>query len=290
MLRFFADTDCDVTLEIAKKYGIDLISFPYELKGELIYPYEDFEVFEDMEYYDTLRGGVIPSTSALNEAEFTKYFEKALEAGDDIFYAHYSRALSASFNNMDKAIIELQKKYPERKIYTIDTKTMTIGALGVILELAELWKKGASGDELLKATEEIAPHYATYFFADDLKFFRKSGRVSGLAGIMGNLIGIKPIIYISADGKMLNIGKVKGTKNAIKALADYIDQLKAPDFKKHKIIIASGGAPELAGRLADSLKEKYGDDLDIMVGPVNPTAGAHCGPDTIGVAFYGIHR
>lgn len=290
MLRFFADTDCDVTLEIAKKYGCDLISFPYEMKGELIYPYEDFEVFDDKTYYDILRGGVIPSTSALNEVEFTKYFEPALAAGDDIFYAHYSRNLSASFSNMDKAIAELLKKYPERKIYTIDTKSMTIGALGIILELLDLWKAGATAEELLKATEDIAPHYATYFFSDDLKFFRKSGRVSGFSGIMGNLIGIKPVIYISDDGYLKNIGKVKGTKNALKALVDYLDQLKAPDFKKHRIVIASGGAPELVEKLVASLKEKYGDDLNLVVGPVNPTAGAHCGPDTVGITFYAIHR
>jgi fatty acid-binding protein DegV len=92
------------------------------------------------------------------------------------------------------------------------------------------------------------------------------------------------------EGEMKNIGKVKGTKNAIKALADYVDQLKAPDFTKHKIIIAHGDAPELVEKLVALLKEKFGQDLDIMVGPINPTAAAHCGPDTIGITFYAIHR
>ncbi|MCQ2087291.1 MAG: DegV family protein [Bacilli bacterium] len=290
MLRFFADTDCDVTLEIAKKYGCDLVSFPYEMKGELVYPYVDFEEFNDKEYYSILRGGYIPSTSALNEYDWTKAFEPAFAAGDDIIYFHYSRNLSASFNMMDKAVADLLAKYPGRKFYGYDTKSMTIGALAMIIELLELWKAGKSAEELLAAADEICPKYATYFFSDDLKFFRKSGRVSNFSGILGNLVGIKPIIYMSEQGTMENIGKIRGTKNAINTILNHFDELKAPDFKNHKIVIGHGDSPELVEKMAATLKEKYGDDLDIMVCPVNPTAGAHCGPDTIGITFYAIHR
>ena len=290
MLRFFADTDCDVTLEIAKKYGCDLISFPYEMKGELVYPYVDFENFDDKTYYGILRDGFIPSTSALNEYDFTKAFEPAFAAGDDIIYFHYSRNLSASFSNMDRAVEELLKKYPERKFYGYDTKSMTIGALAMIIELLEMWKAGKSAEELLAAADEICPHYATYFFSDDLKFFRKSGRVSNFSGILGNLVGIKPIIYISEKGTMDNIAKIRGTKNAIASLLNHLDELKAPDFKNHKIVIGHGDSPELVAKMVETLKAKYGEDLDIMVCPVNPTAGAHCGPDTIGITFYAIHR
>ena len=290
MLRFFCDSDSDVTLEIAKKYGCDLISYPYEVKGELIYPYVDFLEYDVKGYFKILRGGYIPTTSALNEAEFTKAFEPAFAAGDDIIYVHYSRGMSASFNNMDMAVAKLQMKYPDVSFYEIDTKAITIGSLAPVLDLLEMWKNGATAQELKAAAEEMVPHYATYFFSDDLKFFRKSGRVSGLAGIMGNLIGIKPIIYMNDEGEMKNIGKVKGTKNALKALVDYVDQLKDPDFKKHRIIIAHGDAEDLANKLIALLKEKFGDDLDIMVGPINPTAAAHCGPDTIGITFYAIHR
>mgnify|MGYP003289309714 CR=1 FL=1 len=128
---------------------------------------------------------------------------------------------------MDKAVEELLKKYPERKFYGYDTKSMTIGALAMIIELLEMWKAGKSAEELLAAADEICPHYATYFFSDDLKFFRKSGRVSNFSGILGNLVGIKPIIYISEKGTMDNISKIRGTKNAINALLNHLDELKA---------------------------------------------------------------
>ena len=290
MLRFFVDSDSDITLQEAKKYGADYISMPYEVKGELIYPYIDFEVFEDKKFYDMLRSGVIPTTSALNEAEYEKLFEPVFANGDDILYVHFSRAMSASFNSMDKALEVLKAKYPDRKFYEIDTKGITICSYFVLLECLDMYKDGKPLEEILAYGNSIVDHVATYFFADDLKFFRKSGRVSGFAGIMGNLIGIKPIIYMDDKGGMTNIGKVKGTKNAVKAILDYFDKLKHPDFKKHRIIIAHGDAPELAHKIADEIKAKYGDDCNVLINPINPTAGSHCGPNTVGIAFFAIHK
>lgn len=290
MLRFFADTDSDITLDIAKKYGCDLISFPYEMHGELIYPYKDYEKFDDKTYYETLRGGVVPTTSALNIAEFVAAFEPAFAAGDDILYVHYSRTMTASFNNMDLAVKELLKKYPERKFYDIDTKSMTLGSMAITMECLKQWKAGKSAEEIVSWANKEVCHFATYFFADDLKFFRKSGRVSGLAGIMGNLIGIKPIIYMSEKGEMTNISKVKGTKNAIKEILRYFDELKDENFDKYPIYLGHGDSPELIEKIKEMLIEKYGNNLQFIISPVNPTAGAHCGPDTIGITFYAKHR
>lgn len=290
MLRFFVDSDSDITLEEAKKYGADYISMPYEAKGELVYPYVDFDKFDDAKFYSMLRGGVLPSTSALNQAEYEAAFEPVFANGDDIIYVHFSRNMSASFANMDKAVEALKAKYPERKFYEVDTKAITIGAYLNVLECLDMYKAGKSAEEIVAYGTALAPHIATYFFADDLKFFRKSGRVSGFAGIMGNLIGIKPIIYMDDNGGMTNIGKVKGTKNAVKEMLSYIDKLKSPEFKDHRIIVAHADSPDLANKVVQELKDKYGEDLNVVLIPVNPTAGSHCGPDTIGVAVHAIHR
>lgn len=290
MLRFFVDSDSDITLQEAKKYGVDFISMPYEVKGELIYPYKDFEVFDDKKFFNMLRGGVLPTTSALNQNEYELLFEPVFANGDDIIYVHFSRAMSATFDSMDRALEALKAKYPERKFYEVDTKGITICAYFIVLECLELYKAGKSAEEIVTHGNSLVDHVATYFFADDLKFFRKSGRVSGFAGIMGNLIGIKPIIYMDDKGGMTNIGKVKGTKNAVKAILDYFDKLKDPDFKKHRIIIAHGDTPELVAKISEEIKAKYGDDCNILISPINPTAGSHCGPNTVGIAFYAIHK
>ena len=289
MLKIFIDSDSDFTLEQAKEWDATMISMPYNLKGKEVLPYVDFEKFEAHPYYETLRKGVIPTTSALNPEDYKKYFEPEFAKGNDIFYIHFSAAMSASFNSMRLALEELKEKYPERKFYEIDTKGITIISYIIGKDAVELLRSGKSPEEVVKWAETEVDHYACYFFADDLKFFAKSGRVSGLAAFMGGIIGIRPILTMGADGKMASIGKVKGRKNAVMKLADYVQELGV-DFDKHNIVLGHADAPYLIEELKEELIKRLGDKLTFEVLDVNPTAGAHCGPDTLGVAFKSKHR
>ena len=193
--------------------------------------------------------------------------------------------MSGSFNAMDITIQELKEEYPERTIYTIDTEGITILSNIIVKDIVDLFSEGKTIDEVLEWSKENVKHYATYFFADTLKFFAKSGRVSNFAGFMGNLIGIKPIIYMDESGTMTNIGKTKGKHKAMLALVDYFDKL-AVDIKEHRVIIGHTDSLENAQELGKMITDKYGNDLNIEYVVVNPTAGSHCGPDTVGIAFY----
>ncbi len=288
MLRIFTDTDTDMTPEVAKEFGYNLISMPYSYDGKTVFPYEDFDVFESREFYDMLRSGVIPTTSAISKEKYIGYFKPFFEAGDDILYVHFSRAMTATFECMDEAVAELKAQFPERKFYAVDTKAITIGALSVVYEAGEMYKAGKSAEEIVSWVEKERDHFAIYFFADDLKFFKRSGRVSGIAATMGNMIGIRPIIYISDEGKMMNIGKERGRENALKRLVAYAKEL-GDDIKDHRVIIAHADAPELAAQLEAKLREEFGD-LNIVTVVANPTVGSHCGPDSVGVSFHAIHR
>ena len=289
MLVLFTDTDTDMTPELAEKYGYHLISMPYSIEGETVYPYEDFDKFDAHEFYQTLRDGALPNTSAISKQRYIDYFEPYFAAGDDILYVHFSRAMSASFGNMDEAYAELKAKYPERKLYTVDTKGITIISLNIALEVADLYKAGKTAEEILEWAKTEVDHFAVYFFADDLKFFKHSGRVSGLAGTMGTLLGIRPIIYMDAEGKMVSIGKEKGREKASERLIKYVEEL-GDDLKEHRIIVGNSDVPQLAEDIVSRLKERFGDDLNIVIADVNPTAGSHCGPNALGICFHSKHR
>ena len=289
MLKVFIDSDSDFTLEDAKKYNATLISMPYEIKGKEIKPYVDFEKFDGKTYYDTLRKGVLPTTSALNPEDYIGYFEPEFKAGNDIFYIHFSAAMSATFNSMRLALEELKKKYPERKFYEFDTKGITLEAYTIGREMLELLNAGKSVEEVLEWGNKEVDHYACYFFADDLKFFAKSGRVSGMAAFMGGIIGIRPILTMNSEGKMVAVGKVKGRRNAVAKLADIVQELGV-DLDKHTIVIGHADAMHLVEEVEAELKARLGDKVKFDVVEVNPTAGAHCGPDTLGIAFYAKHR
>lgn len=105
---------------------------------------------------------------------------------------------------------------------------------------------------------------------------------------MGGLIGIRPIIHMSAEGKMESIGKEKGRINAMERLVSYVEEF-GDDIRNHRFIIGHTDAPELASELSGMLKEKFGE-LEIEFVVTNPTAGSHCGPNGVGVAFHSIHR
>ena len=289
MLVLFTDTDTDITPAEAKEFGYRLISMPYSIDGETVYPYEDFEEFDDHAFYDQLRGGVLPNTSAISAQRYKDYFEPVFKAGDDILYVHFSRNMTATFDNMDVAVKELQEKYPDRKFYEIDTKGITLCSLLPVKEIGDMYKEGKSAEEMLKWAETEIDKVACYFFADDLKFFRHSGRVSGIAGTMGTLLGIRPIIYMNEEGKMVSVGKEKGRVKAMERLISYVDEL-GEDIKDHRVLIGHSDSRDIAEGIETMLKEKYGDDLRTEIVAVNPTAGSHCGPNTVGVCFHGKRR
>lgn len=289
MLTRFTDTDVDICPEVAAEYGYKLISMPYSVDGRTTYPFVDYDKYDYHRFYDTLRAGALPTTSALGEDAYYNYFEPEFAAGNDILYVHFSRAMTVSFDVMDKVVAQLRNEYPERKFYAIDTKGITIVSYLIVRELGDRLNAGMTAEEAVEWARTEVDHYAQYFFADDLKFFRRSGRVGGLAATMGGLIGLRPVIHMSQEGKMESIGTVKGRLQVMEKLVSYVEEL-GDDIKGHRFIVGHTDALDLAGQLADMLRARFGDDLDIEFVCTNPTAGSHCGPDGVGVAFHAKHR
>ena len=288
MLSIFTDTDTDITPAIAAEYGYTLISMPYSIDTKTVYPYEDFETFDAHAFYDTLRTGVLPTTSAISKERYIRYFEKDFQEGNDILYVHFSRAMTNTFDVMDQAVAELKEKYPGTRVEEIDTKGITTISYNIAREVGDLVKAGKTLDQILEWAKEEVDHFAMYFFADDLKFFRRSGRVSGLAATMGTLIGVRPLIHMSQAGKMESIGTVKGRPNAIKALVDKVAEL-GDEIEKHRICIGHTDALAIAQEVGRMIEERFGKQ-NIEYVDVNPTAGSHCGPNGVGVCFHAIHR
>lgn len=289
MLTLFTDTDCDMTPALAKEYGYKFIPMPYAVDGKLITPYVDWQEFDSKAFYNMLRAGTIPTTSAISEAVYISHFEPEFAAGNDILYVHFSSGLSNTFENMDKAVATLCAKYPERKFHTVDTLGISALCLNILMEISDLYKAGKTAEEILEWAKVEVPKFPMYFFADDLKFFRRSGRVSGLAATMGNFIGIRPIIYLDNAGKMVSIGKETGRTKTIDRLLSYVDEL-GEDVAAHRVVIGHSDCQDLVDIVIGKLRAKFGDDLRIITTVVNPTIGSHCGPNGLGICFHAKHR
>ena len=288
MLKIYTDSDTDITPAIAAEYGYTLISMPYSVDAKTTYPYVDFETFDGHAFYDMLRSGVLPTTSAISKEQYINYFQEDFKAGNDILYVHFSRAMTNTFDVMDQAVAELKEKFPAARFEEIDTKGITTISYAIVREVGDLIKTGKTLDEVLEWAKTEVDKFAMYFFADDLKFFRRSGRVSGLAATMGTLIGVRPLIHMSQAGKMESIGTAKGRPNAMKALVDKVAEL-GDEIEKHRICIGHTDALEIAQEVGRMIEERFGKQNSEYV-YVNPTAGSHCGPNGVGVCFHAKHR
>jgi DegV family protein with EDD domain len=289
MLTLFTDTDTDITPEVAKEYGYRLISMPYSVDAKTVWPYEDFDVFDSRAFYDSLRNGVLPTTGGISKERYLNYFRPEFEKGNDVLYVHFSAAMTITFRAMDEAVEELKREFPERKFYHIDTKGITIVSYNLVRTIGDLYLAGKSAEELIAWADREVLHYAQYFFADDLKFFKRSGRVKGIAATMGTLLGIRPIICMNDAGEMVSIGKERGRANAMDRLIRTVETL-GDDIKNHRFIVGHTDAPELAAELVDMLHARFGDDLAIETVVTNPTAGSHCGPNGVGLSFHAKSR
>ena len=289
MYILFTDTDTDLTPNLAEYYGYKMISMPYIIDGKEIRPYEDFKEFDYKAFYDQLRSGVLPKTCAINSEEYKNYFLPYLKEGKDILYVHFSKAMSGTFNAMNIAIDELKEEFPERTIYTIDTKGITICSYNIVREIGDMYLAGKSIEEIIEWSKTEVDKFATYFYADTLDFFKLSGRIGNFSAIMGTLFGVHPIITMNSEGKMMSVSKGKGRNKTLQKIVDYVVEL-GEDVDKHRIIVGHADALHIAQDLAKMLEDKFGKNLQIEYVVVNPTAGSHCGPDTVGVCFYAKHR
>ena len=186
-------------------------------------------------------------------------------------------------------IDDLKKEFPTWRFEEVDTLAITGLSKAIIEEALPLYEKGASLDEVKKAIEDARQHFAITLFADDLKFFKASGRVSGISAFLGGALGIKPIISIDKDGYMKPVGKVAGKKKAFMTIIEDIEK-KGDDIANHPfLIVHSDISKELLDYLRGLIVKHFGDIKaeEIIVSPVG---GSHAGPDCLGIAFHAKHR
>ena len=283
MYQLFCDSNCELWHTTVKELGLNLIRMPYIIDDEE-YFYDMGENTDLKAFFDKMRNGAVPKTAALNEYAYMEYFEPILARGEDIYYVTFSHQMSGTFEAMKHVIAQLKEKYPEREIRYKDTKLISLGSGFITYYAALKYKNGATMDELDAYLDELIPHTATYFAVEDLTYLYRGGRVSGVSKVVGNLLGIKPILYFNDEGKILNIAKAKGSKKAQSMLLNFIKE-KGSELDKYKLYVMEADCPETAEGFVQSLKETFGD-IDVEIQKVGPVIGSHCGPGLLGVIFH----
>lgn len=281
----------DLTKEHFEKRDIKYICFHYELDG-VQYPDDLGETIPFDKFYKAMTDGAETKTSQINEAEFTEYFEPFLKEGKDIIHFCLSSGITGVVNSANIAKNMLEEKYPDRKIYIVDSLAASSG-FGLLMDkMADLRDEGKSIDEIYQWAEENKLKLHHWFFTSDLTFFVKGGRVSKTAGFVGGILNICPLLNVSFEGKLIPRYKIRGKKKVIQATFEKMQE-HAQDGKDYsgKCYISQSACYEDAKVLAD-LIEEYFPKLNgkVEINNIGTTIGSHTGPGTVALFFWGDER
>ena len=279
------DSCCDLTQEQLSDSGITAIDLEIIIdNGDPVFNKD----LDPKEFYQKLRQKGSVSTSAVSMDRFTEFFEGFLKNGVDVLYLGFSSGLSGTYNAGLVAAKELSEKYPERKIYAVDTLAASLGQ-GLLIDYAvKLKNDGADIETVRDFIEENKLKLCHWFTVDDLFFLKRGGRVSAATAVVGSMLSIKPVLHVDDMGRLINVGKARGRKAAIDALFEKMKET-AIEPENQTIFISHGDAIEDAEYLADRIREELGAK-EIKIGYVGPVIGAHAGPGVLALFFIGTER
>ncbi len=278
----FADSGSDITPERCEEYGIQNIPLGVVINGEVC------ESIDDAEFYRRLRAGDDAKTNAANVEILTETFEEAASQGLDMIYITLSSGLSGTYNYACVAAGYVKEKYPELKIYVVDSLGASSG-YGLLCWYAAMMRKdGKSIDEVNEFLINNRLHLCHQFTVEDLMFLKRGGRISAATAIAGSMLNIKPLLHVDDEGHLINIGKSRGRLASIKWLCERMEET-ATEPEKQKVFIGHGDCEEDARMLADMIRERMGV-RDIEIYYIGPTIGAHSGPGTLALFYMGNNR
>lgn len=282
------DSSCDLPNELAKELEVIVLPLSYHLNGADYYNYLDERDMSIKEFYQHIRGGETCTTSAVNVDAYKRAMEPLLQQGKDILDIAFSSGLSATYNAAKIACEELSEKYPERKICAVDTLAASLGQ-GLLVYLAVQQKRaGKSIDEVRDWIEENKLHLCHWFTVDDLNHLKRGGRISGTAALFGTMLNIKPVLHVDDEGHLIPMGKVRGRRASLDALAQHMEET-AIDPASQVVFISHGDCLEDAQYLAAEIKRRMGVKK-FVIGYVGPVIGTHSGPGTMALFFLGTKR
>jgi len=282
------DSSCDLTAKMAAEMELDVLPLSVQLDGKEYINYLDERDITFEEFYAKLPTAENFSTSAANVKDFAEAMEKHAAAGRDVLCLAFSSGLSNTANAARIAGEETSAKFPERKIFVVDTLCASLGQ-GLLVWLCHQKKlEGATIEEVRDYAVKTVPNLCHWFTVDDLTHLKKGGRISKATEIIGKMLNIKPILHVDDDGKLASVSKTRGRKASIEALCDKIGET-AFEPEKQTMFISHGGCEQDAKLLANMIREKYGTET-IYINYVGPVIGAHSGPGTLALFFLGSKR
>ena len=281
----------DLSKEHFEKIDVHYCCFHYEMDGvqysDDLGQSMDFDVF-----YQRMTDGAMTKTSQINADEYEEYFTQFLSQGKDIIHLTLSSGISGTFNSANLAKALLEDKYPDRKIYVIDSLAASSGYGLLVDHLAAMRDSGATIDELAAWVEEHKLNLNHWFFSSDLTFFIRGGRISKAAGAVGTVLNICPLMNVDFEGRLIPRYKIRTKKKVIQAIVDKMaEQAEGGTDYSGKCFISHSACEEDAKAVAALVEERFPNlNGRVLINSIGTTIGSHTGPGTVALFFWGKKR
>ena len=282
------DSCCDLSAEMAAELGVEILPLSLEMGGKSYRNYPDGRDIGFQEFYTRLRAGELATTSAVNVGEFEDKMRALLQTGRDILCLSFSSALSTTYQSSVIAAEELKDEFPDAKILTVDSLCASLGQGLFVYLCAQEQKKGKTIDEVKTFAEETKGRVCHWFTVDDLNHLKRGGRINAATALFGTMLAIKPVMHVDDEGHLTKVGTARGRNASLKALVDHMAET-AIDPAGQTVFISHGDCEEDANKVAEDVKRRFGVQT-VVLNNVGPVIGAHSGPGTVALFFWGDER
>lgn len=282
------DATSDIPNEMANELNVKVVPMSFSLGEKNYNHYPDYRELDIKTFYDKQRAGQTSLTTQINVAVYLDFFEEIIKSDKDVLYISFSSALSSTYQSSVLATKELNEKYPDFKIITIDSKAATLGETLLVKLAAQKKSDGMNIEDLSKWVADNHLKVCHYFTVDDLNHLKRGGRMTAMTAFIGTALDIKPILHVNDEGKLIPLDKVRGRKKALKVLFNYLAEL-SENLEEQTVFIGHGDCIEDARYLESLIKEAY-KVKEVIIHPIGPIIGSHTGPGAITLFFLGKHR
>lgn len=286
--KIVTDSTTDLPQRLVDEMDVEIIPMNFVIGNDSFLNYPDEREISSHDFYTRIAAGESSSTNQISIANFTETFEPHLKAGTDVLYIGFSSGLSGTYNNSRLVEQELAKKYPERKIYAVDSLAASMGEGLLVWHAVQMQRAGSSVDEVKTWLEQNRCRLHHWFTVDDLNHLRRGGRISGTSALVGSMLGIKPVMHFDDEGHIILVDKIRGRRQSLDTLVKHMAK-SSEDPADQMIFVSHSDSLEAAQYVAERVRQEFGV-TQTEIGSIGPVIGAHTGTGTVALFYLGKDR
>ena len=283
MFRIVTDTSANLPTAYLQQEHITIIPFTFHADGDE-QACLDLNTFDAKTFYAQMRSGTKVSTSQIPPQRYLDVLTPMLEAGEDVLFVSMSSGISGSYASGQIAARQLREEFPARKLLLVDTYSASLGEGLLVMRAVDCRREGMSIDDTYTLLRSLRHRMAQIFTVDDLRYLRRTGRLSNLEAAVGTVLQIKPLLKGDPQGKIVCFAKLRGRQRAIEAIAKRYEEL-VRDAQTQTVGIAHADCAPDAQILASMLRRSSKPPKEILMVDYEPVTGSHVGPGALALFF-----